>query len=179
MSVDIVNIEHILETQRIFTTDEIVNISQIITELFEEYVHNNAIDISLPTFDQKLTEYIYDILIFQLLYIYKSHTHYRVKLKIKRLIKGIKRKLYTKIIPYRSYRTSFIRNIIPNLSHLNSKLETLQLIPQPTQRTEEWYIFRHNLLTASAIWKVFSTQAAQNQLIYENANHILILNHHH
>ena len=31
----------------------------MIAELFEEYVLNNAIDISLPTFDKKLTEYIY------------------------------------------------------------------------------------------------------------------------
>ena len=167
LNITINNLEHILEMQILFTTNESVDITKIISELFEEYVLNNAIDISLPTFDQQLTLYIYNVLIAQLLCHYKCHTHYRVKLKIKRLIKKFKKKLYTKIIPYRSYRTSFIRNIIPNLSHLNSKLETLQLIPQPAQRTEEWYIFRHNLLTASAIWKVFSTQASQNQLIYE------------
>ena len=164
------NIEHILEIQRLFTTSECIDITKIITELFKEYVVNNALDISSPTFDKKLTEYIYNVLITQLLCLYKSHTHYRVKLKIKRFIRKIKRKLYTKIIPYRSYRTSFIRNISSNISHLNTKLETLQLIPQPAQRTEEWYIFRHNLLTASAIWKVFSTQASQNQLIYEKCN---------
>ena len=40
-------------------------------------------------------------------------------------------------------------------------------IPQPDQRTDDWYIFRHSLLTASSIWKVFGTQSSKNQIIYE------------
>lgn len=39
--------------------------------------------------------------------------------------------------------------------------------PQPTQRTSEWYEFRHNLITASNAWKAFESQAQQNSLIYE------------
>ena len=37
---------------------------------------------------------------------------------------------------------------------------------QPDQRTQEWYQFRHKHLTASSIWKAFSTQSNINQLIY-------------
>ena len=40
-------------------------------------------------------------------------------------------------------------------------------IPQPVQRTTEWYQFRWNLITASNAWKAFGTQSSINQLIYE------------
>ena len=47
------------------------------------------------------------------------------------------------------------------------KIDFLRNIPQPTQRTEAWYEFRHNLITASSAWKVFGSQAIKNSLIYE------------
>lgn len=50
---------------------------------------------------------------------------------------------------------------------ISLRIDELRLIPQPAQRTKEWYIFRSLLLTASNLYKVFGSQAAQNQLIYE------------
>ena len=47
------------------------------------------------------------------------------------------------------------------------KIEWLRNQPQPQQRTPEWYEFRHGLITASNIWKAFSTECQQNSLIYE------------
>uniref|UniRef100_A0A6C0H538 YqaJ viral recombinase domain-containing protein n=1 Tax=viral metagenome TaxID=1070528 RepID=A0A6C0H538_9ZZZZ len=35
------------------------------------------------------------------------------------------------------------------------------------QKTDEWYEIRHNLLTASNIYKVFGSESVKNQLIYE------------
>jgi putative phage-type endonuclease len=52
-------------------------------------------------------------------------------------------------------------------SYVSIRIDELRLIPQPAQRTREWYIFRSLLLTASNLYKVFGSQAAQNQLIYE------------
>jgi len=43
----------------------------------------------------------------------------------------------------------------------------LKNIPQPQQKTSEWYEFRHQHITASNAWKVFGTQSNKNQLIYE------------
>jgi len=43
----------------------------------------------------------------------------------------------------------------------------LQNIPQPQQKTPEWYEFRQQHITASNAWKAFGTQANKNQLIYE------------
>jgi putative phage-type endonuclease len=50
---------------------------------------------------------------------------------------------------------------------LAEKIRALQAIPQPTQKTTEWYEFRYNLITASNLWKVFGSAAQRNSLIYE------------
>jgi putative phage-type endonuclease len=44
--------------------------------------------------------------------------------------------------------------------------------PQPEQRTNEWYEFRHNLITASNAYKAFESDAMKNQLIYEKCQPI-------
>jgi len=46
-------------------------------------------------------------------------------------------------------------------------IEYLKKRPQPAQRTPEWYIFRHGLISASNIWKVFGSELVRNSLIYE------------
>jgi putative phage-type endonuclease len=50
---------------------------------------------------------------------------------------------------------------------LPEHITRLQNIPQPQQKTPEWYEFRHQHITASNAWKAFGTQANKNQLIYE------------
>ena len=50
---------------------------------------------------------------------------------------------------------------------IEQKIQKLREIPQPVQRTPEWYKFRWNLITASNAWKALGTQAAINQIIYE------------
>ena len=68
--------------------------------------------------------------------------------------------------PKREYGNSFIRKK-PNVEKMKVKVDYLSNVPQPDQRTDEWYIFRHKYLTASSIWKVFSTPGSRNQLIYD------------
>ncbi len=61
-----------------------------------------------------------------------------------------------------------INNINNNNNNLNQiKIEYLRTLPQPVQRTPEWYLFRHNLITASNAYKAFESQSTVNQLIYE------------
>ena len=68
--------------------------------------------------------------------------------------------------PKRSYGDSFIRKP-PNKTKIRHKLEYLCNVPQPDQRTDAWYIFRHKYLTASSIWKAFSSEGVRNSLIYD------------
>lgn len=53
------------------------------------------------------------------------------------------------------------------LLKIEEKIQGLREIPQPLQRTPEWYKFRWNLITASNAYKAFETQSSINQLIYE------------
>jgi putative phage-type endonuclease len=68
--------------------------------------------------------------------------------------------------PARECGSTFIRKP-PNVPVIDAKLAHIRAKPQPDQRTDEWYKFRHNLLTASNAWKAFESQACINQLIYE------------
>jgi putative phage-type endonuclease len=54
-----------------------------------------------------------------------------------------------------------------NVDIIETKIQGLRDIPQETQRTDGWYKFRWNLITASNAWKAFESQSAVNQLIYE------------
>jgi putative phage-type endonuclease len=53
------------------------------------------------------------------------------------------------------------------LAELTCRINYLKTIDQPTQRSEEWYQFRHGLISASNLWKVFGTDSNKNSLIYE------------
>jgi len=46
-------------------------------------------------------------------------------------------------------------------------LNYLKGIYQPEQKTQEWYDFRHDHITASNAWKSLGTLSSKNQLIYE------------
>lgn len=57
------------------------------------------------------------------------------------------------------YLVSYSCKVVPHydsdeLNYLGSKIRYLEKIPQPEQRTEEWYIFRNNRLTASDLFYV-------------------------
>jgi putative phage-type endonuclease len=50
---------------------------------------------------------------------------------------------------------------------LTTKIQELQNIPQPQQKTKEWHEYRYNLITASNLWKALGSEAQMNSLIYE------------
>ena len=58
------------------------------------------------------------------------------------------------------------------IDRLSKQIAHLQTIPQPEQRTTEWYEFRNGLITASNLWKVFGSQAQVNSLIYEKCKSV-------
>lgn len=57
---------------------------------------------------------------------------------------------------------------------INDKISYLQTVPQPEQRTPEWYAFRHECITASSAWKVIDTLKQQENFItskmHDNSN---------
>lgn len=58
---------------------------------------------------------------------------------------------------------------------LELKIEKIKKSYQPEQRSNEWYTFRHNLITASNAYKCFENTKVINQLIYEKCCPINII----
>lgn len=118
---------------------------------FEDVVHYDTTELLIhqlqPLFNFNIDDYI-DIAVLEAVKIY-----------------------HTNISPRRSYDPTFIR-VNPNISKMESKIHYLENVPQPDQRTNEWYHFRHKYLTASSIWKAFGTQSSQNELIYNKCQPI-------
>ena len=66
------------------------------------------------------------------------------------------------MLPHRSMLITF-----DSYYDLNDKIQELVNIPQPEQRTNEWYIFRQDHITASNAWKCLGNEKALNSIIYE------------
>jgi putative phage-type endonuclease len=73
---------------------------------------------------------------------------------------------YLYFFPRRSYDDTFVYTL-PNVTDIGQHIVWLQSQPQPDQRTPEWYSFRHSIITASNLYKIFGSKCVQNELIYE------------
>ena len=68
------------------------------------------------------------------------------------------------IVPYVSEHNNDNLN---NINDIRKKLNKINNIPQPQQRTTEWYKIRNNLISASSMWKVFKSDTTKRNLIVE------------
>jgi len=76
-------------------------------------------------------------------------------------------RFFETVIPRRVYAEVSWYERRPNVRALRRKIRDVETRPQPDQRTDAWYRFRHGVLTASNAWKAFGTPSSVNQLIYE------------
>ncbi len=78
---------------------------------------------------------------------------------------------------YKSYpqRCSGITYETPvNIEKISKKLDYLDNVYQPEQKSDEWYLFRQNYITASSAWKAFGSECKKNELIYDKCQPINI-----
>ena len=156
-----------------------------ITRLALDFMFTNILEMSYQNISLDFYNNIFDLYRLQLedistYYLKERRLDSTSEMSNEYIVEGLNNDLYNCIlismnivqryyIPCRSYKTSFIR--MPQTSgkkaQLNLKIQYLKSVPQPDQRTDEWYRFRHNTLTASNLWKVFYSESSQNQLIYE------------
>jgi putative phage-type endonuclease len=116
-------------------------------ELMEEYVQENVEHIHSEKFTQKMIEQVIDLLCIQL--------------EIDPLYPGIPMAIQAAYSMHRG-RTSMTCEV---QSNVGEKLNRLRQQYQPEQRSEEWYTIRHQLLTASSIYKVIGTDSKKNEII--------------
>jgi putative phage-type endonuclease len=161
--VDIENIKNFLLTEK-----EEEDIVDTLVQLMYDYIDENPCEITEPDFEDEMMDHIHHVLL-NTHDIFNKNILASIPECIDELMDVALDLFYMYFIPPRSF-PSFVfqfekekksrEKINSTLSHLSSK-------PQPVQRTAEWYLFRHNLITASNAYKAFESTSLQNQLIYE------------
>ena len=137
-----------------------------ILQLTEDLVLQDPMLYARQNFKEIIVEEIKEFLDIQLHHVYYGYCRYEYDRFITDIIEESLYIYHIYFSPKREYGNSFIRKK-PHKNKMAEKVDYLSNVPQPDQRTDEWYIFRHKYLTASSIWKVFSTPGSRNQLIYD------------
>jgi len=179
------DLEDILDTivfedfPSIFTPEYALELVDTALNLMDEFIMDNPQIISEPDFHDILLEEIKDIFYIQMEeHIEDFKNGDQVEDDMNELLEEAFQIFMNSFYPERSINTD--DSIIAKLDNdqinsLEKKIQGLRDIPQPVQRTPEWYQFRSNLITASNAWKAFESQSAINQLIYEKCQPIKIV----
>lgn len=150
----------------IFNEDNTLELIETAFHLMEEYMDENPTAISEPDFHENLLEEIKEMFYVQM----EEHileSDY-IENDMNDLLEDAFNIFITTFYPERSMdHHSTIIQTDKDDDIIETKINMLREIPQPVQRTPEWYQFRWNLITASNAWKAFESQSTINQLIYE------------
>jgi putative phage-type endonuclease len=153
-------------------------------QLMDEYVSANPYVISDPDFHDILLEEIKDIFYIQLEHYIEGENLLNsetIEDDMDELLEDAFHIFVTVFFPNTSHDTKNIEIVLTKydeneISLIENKINYLRGIPQPEQRTSEWYKFRWNLITASNAWKAFESHPAINQLIYEKCQPLKVIN---
>ena len=151
------------------TEDEKVDIINTIIQLMHDYVIENPEQIHEADFHDKMLESIDELITESTCNFSDGYDETESENIMLELVDVAVDMFYLQIMPKRSYHANYFGKIPPSNSNKNIStiLKNLKTIPQPEQRTMEWYLYRHELITASNAFKIFDTQSVQNQLIFE------------
>jgi len=168
----------------IFTEEYAVELVESALQLMDEYVSANPYVISDPDFHDILLEEIKDIFYIQLEHYIEGENLLNsetIEDDMDELLEDAFHIFVTVFFPNTSHDTKNIEIVLTKydeneISLIENKINYLRGIPQPEQRTSEWYKFRWNLITASNAWKAFESHPAINQLIYEKCQPLKVIN---
>jgi putative phage-type endonuclease len=167
---DITNFLIFEEEPSIFTEEYAVELVETALHLMDEYMEENPHTFTEPNFHDILLEEIKDLFYIQIEDYIESESLMNsedIEDDMNDLLEDAFYIFITTFYPERSSEHFFKENDAEEIDALEKKIQALRDIPQPEQRTPEWYQMRWNLITASNAWKAFETQSSINQLIYE------------
>ena len=172
------DIEQCILAHLLFSDNEIDELRESVLYCIDENVRNNPLSFSDPLFHVKLENSIYENI--ESMFTDNTICHNDIfmftdemEIQIEELISSCIEEYFDTVVAPRSYPTTCILHP-PNIVEVGKKIEYLNSIPQDEQRTAGWYIFRNNLITASAAWKVFKSESCINQLVYEKCKPLAI-----
>jgi putative phage-type endonuclease len=166
MNFDLINIIDLIvpDENPFFNEDDSIELYETCMHIMEEFIKNNPTIITEPDFDDIFDDNIKELIAS----IFETDVFYtdEAEEELEEIIEQAKMDFFTDFMPIRSYPDSIILEE-PDYEYVEEQIALLKSKPQPTQRTKEWYDFRHNLITASNAYKAFDSQSTKNQLIYE------------
>ena len=158
-----------IDDSLIDTLDEndVIEMVDTIYELFEEYHCIYILSMSSPKFYPEMVEHVSTI-------IYQDWSNGQIcDLEdyddIYEFVETVLDN-YLDFSQYTRRSVSYVSTLSKpqiDVETLKTKIVALQNIPQPKQKTEEWYRFRYNIISASNLWKALSSNVNINSLIYE------------
>jgi putative phage-type endonuclease len=166
----------------IFTEEYAIELVNTALHLMDEYMEYFPHVISEPNFHDILLEEIKDIFYIQMEdHIDDIDIGDDIEDDMNDLLEDAFNIFITTFHPDKSQdiKDKFIEPELYNdeeLFKIEEKIQKLREIPQPVQRTPEWYKFRWNLITASNAYKAFETQSSINQLVYEKCQPLKTFN---
>lgn len=148
-------------------SDEYYELQCTVSELIDEYISNEILHMSSPDFYTEMLHQIVEVL-------YEQWTDAGICEKTEEMYEEIEDFVDEVTgdffenydIPPRQYPTSSV-NEVPNIENIEKKMIDLKNAYQPAQKSQEWYEYRHSMITASNIWKVFGSESQYNSIIYE------------
>jgi len=152
----------------LLNTNDRDEIALTIMNLMDNYLEKSPLEVSCYHFENDIQEYVVSNLFIGLKDFYD---HDILQNELVEIYYKTCKIYFTKYYPKRSYDDTFIRKT-PNFEAIKEKILYIENKPQPEQKSKEWYLFRHNLITASSAWKVFKSQSTINQLIVEKCKTI-------
>ena len=156
------------ESELQFDEDELLELEENILEHINDYTQTHLLHYASPNFASDLIKYVAQI-------VYEDCVIYNIckqcdedYAEIEHIVKSQLDLYRTEIstIPPRQ-RPNTVELSRVNVPDMQRRIERLRAIPQPQQRTPEWYESRYHMMTASNIYKALGSEALRNSLIYE------------
>jgi len=151
-------------------TQDFMDLKETIWIFADDYTRNN-----IETYKDK---HFYDLIhsdMFDSMYCsyYDIFNELELKINIDDIIDDVLETYFMVNNNPRSYKNTFIHHD-PNTEKIDRLLEYYKTQEQPEQKTDEWFKFRYNGLTASSIYKAIDSQANINSIIYEKCQPVKI-----
>jgi len=159
---ELINIIDTFTAPSVFTVNEELALVETASTLINDLLDTEPMLYIQPYFHEYVIIEVTELIMDQL----AEAITYDIEDDVTLCVEQAMKLFYTRIAPKRSFSKTFIRTK-PNIAKLKEKITYLQNIPQPEQRTTEWYNFRYKFLTASSIWKAFISESTRNQLIFD------------
>jgi putative phage-type endonuclease len=156
-----------------FTDTTAVDFVETMLEIMETYIKDNPKAVTEPDFQEDFKEHITELI--QVTFENELMMNEEMENDLELMMEDAFTIFFQTIMPQRSFSETIIL-VKPDKPTIEKQLEYLRSKPQPAQRTQEWYNFRQNLITASNAYKAFENQTIKNQLIYEKCQPLKIVN---